>query len=44
MRPGEEWLTARKLKVKKIAETKPDSKEQLSIEDEMILQRKLNRK
>ncbi|MGZ9583767.1 hypothetical protein [Paenibacillus marinisediminis] len=43
MNPGEEWLISRPLKVKKIAETKPILEEQLSIEDEENLKKRLNK-
>lgn len=43
MRPGEEWLITRPLKVKRISETEPILLEQLSIEDEETLLKKLER-
>lgn len=40
MKPGEEWLTRRPLKVKKIEETKLNLEEQLSAEEESMLLKK----
>ncbi|WP_017689044.1 hypothetical protein [Paenibacillus sp. PAMC 26794] len=42
MKPGEEWLIKRRLKVQKIDETKTRAEEQLSEEEEVELLEKLN--
>ncbi len=44
MKPGVEWLIRRPLKVRKIAETKPDPKERLSDEDVSLLKRQLRKR